>query len=80
MTARKGLEDQFETRLSQMALIIEKKQAELEGMAGKMQLPIDTDILRMRLQKDIEAKFRFEVQQKTQALEQTTDSFYEAKR
>lgn len=63
-----------------MAVIIEKKQAELEGMASKMQLPIDTDILRMRLQKDIEAKFRFEVQQKTQALEQTTDSFYEAKR
>ena len=32
-----------------MAVIVDKKQAELEGLAGKMQLPIDTDILRMRL-------------------------------
>jgi len=32
-----------------MAIVIEKKQAELELVGQKMQLPIDTDILRMRL-------------------------------
>lgn len=34
----------------------------------------------MRLQKDIEAKYRFEIQQKTASLEQTTDNYYESKR
>jgi hypothetical protein len=29
-----------------------------------MQLPIDTDILRMRLVKDLEAKYRFELESK----------------
>lgn len=45
-----------------------------------MQLPIDTDILRMRLAKDLEAKYRFELQQKMQQLESTSDSLYETKR
>ena len=63
-----------------MARVIEKKQQELEGMAQKMQLPIDTDILRMRLAKDLEAKYRFELESKMQQLERTTDSLYETKR
>ncbi len=63
-----------------MAVVIEKKQAELDLVGQKMQLPIDTDILRMRLQKDLEAKFRFEIQAKEQQLELTTDSLYENKR
>ena len=33
MSARKLVEDQFETRLNQMATIIEKKQAELDSVA-----------------------------------------------
>ena len=49
-----------------MARVIEKKQQDLEGMAQKMQLPIDTDILRMRLAKDLEAKYRFELESKMQ--------------
>ena len=49
-------------------------------MAQKMQLPIDTDILRMRLAKDLEAKYRFELESKMQQLERTTDSLYETKR
>ena len=49
-----------------MQTIIEKKQSELDGMAQKMQLPIDTDILRMRIAKDIEAKYRFELENKMQ--------------
>lgn len=80
MSARKLIEDQFETRLNQMAVVIEKKQAELDGVASKMQLPIDTDILRMRIHKDIEAKFRFELQNKHQQLELTSDQLFETKR
>mgnify|MGYP006889601482 CR=1 FL=1 len=45
-----------------------------------MVLPVDTDILRMRIQKDLEAKFRFELESKGQELERTADSLYESKR
>jgi hypothetical protein len=34
----------------------------------------------MRLQKDIEQKFRFELENRTAELERTTDSLYEARR
>lgn len=80
MSARKRLEEEFEVRLNQMTSLVEKKQAELESLSAKMQLPVDTDILRMRIQKDLEAKFRFELTQKNQMLEQTADSLYESKR
>lgn len=43
-------------------------------------MPIDTDILRMRVTKDIEARFRLELETKTLELEKTTDSYYECKR
>ena len=49
-------------------------------MAQKMVLPVDTDILRMRIQKDLEAKFRFELESRMQELEKTTDALYESKR
>jgi len=49
MSARKRLEEEFETRLNQMTPLVEKKQAELESVSAKMQLPVDTDILRMRI-------------------------------
>ena len=63
-----------------MAVIIEKKQAEIESLSSKMQLPVDQDILRMRIQKDVEARYRFEINQKTQMLEQTSDSLYDTRR
>ena len=53
MGARKSLEDQFVQRLTQMAHVIERKQNELDSLAQRMQLPIDTDILKMRLQKTL---------------------------
>ena len=62
MTTRRSLEEQFEQRLNQMAQIVERKQGELENLAQKMVLPVDSDILRMRIQKDLEAKFRFELE------------------
>jgi len=63
-----------------MATVIDKKQHELENMAQKMQLPIDTDILRIRLAKDLEAKYRYELDNKMQQLERTSDSLYETRR
>lgn len=49
MTARKSIEEQFEQRLTTMSKTIEKKQSELDTMAQKMVLPVDSDILRMRI-------------------------------
>lgn len=46
---RKSLEEQFEVRLVQMGSQIESKQRELDNLAQKMVLPVDTDILRMRI-------------------------------
>ena len=65
MTARKQLEEQFENRLGQMTQTIEKKQNDLDTLAQKMVLPVDTDIMRMRIQKDLEAKFRFELENRS---------------
>ena len=48
-----------------MASAVERKQGELDTMAAKMVLPVDADILRMRIQKDLEAKFRFELESRT---------------
>ena len=45
-----------------------------------MVLPVDKDILRMRIQKDLEAKFRFELESRMQELEKTTDALYESRR
>lgn len=45
-----------------------------------MVLPIDTDILRMRVTKDIEARFRLDLETRTLELEKMTDAFYECKR
>lgn len=45
-----------------MAQIVERKQGEMDTLAQKMVLPVDSDILRMRIQKDLEAKFRFELE------------------
>ena len=80
MTQRKQLEEQFESRLNQMAGAVERKQGELDTMAAKMVLPVDADILRMRIQKDLEAKFRFELESRTQELERTSDSLFESRR
>lgn len=45
-----------------------------------MVLPIDTDILRLRVTKDIEARFRLEIETKTVELDKMTDTYYECKR
>ena len=59
---------------------IEIKQRDLEGMQNKMALPVDTDILRMKLAKDMEARHRLEVETKQQECDRLADQYYEQKR
>lgn len=80
MQARKELEQGLESRLSDMRRAIEHKQREIDQMANKMTLPIDTDIMRMKIQKDIEGRHRVEIEQKQHELERIGEQFYEAKR
>jgi len=59
---------------------IEIKQRDLEGMQAKMALPVDTDILRMKLAKDMEARHRLELETKQQECDRLADQYYEQKR
>jgi hypothetical protein len=49
MQAKKELELGLESRLGDMRRAIEQKQREIDQMANKMSLPIDTDIMRMKI-------------------------------
>jgi hypothetical protein len=79
-TARKEQEAMYEERLHEWRRVLDNKQRELDSLSQKMVLPIDTDILRMRVTKDIEARFRLELESKTLELEKAMDSYYECKR
>lgn len=59
---------------------IEAKQKEIDNISQKMVLPIDSDILRMRIQKDLESRFRIELETRALELERMTDAYYETKR
>jgi len=61
---RKQLEQHGEQRVADLKRAIESKQKELEQMQQKMVLPIDTDILRMKIHKDIEGRHRHELDMK----------------
>ena len=63
-----------------MRRAIEQKQREIEIMSNKMTLPIDTDIMRMKIQKDIEARHRVEIDSKQQEIDRLSEHFYEVKR
>jgi hypothetical protein len=56
------------------------KQREMDQMAQKLSLPVDTDILRMKIQKDIESRHRIEMETKMQENERLSDQYYESKR
>ena len=45
-----------------------------------MALPLDTDILRMKIQKDIDSRHRVELDSKQQEIDRLSEHFYEAKR
>ena len=45
-----------------------------------MALPIDTDIMRMKIAKDMEARHRVEIENSQAELDRVAEQFYEAKR
>ena len=49
-------------------------------MQNKISLPLDTDILRMKIQKDIESRHRIELDSKQQEIERLSEHYYESKR
>ena len=69
-----------EERLNDMRRAIEQKQREIDSMANKMQLPIDTDIMRMKIQKDIEGRHRIELDAKQHEVDRLGEQYYETKR
>lgn len=46
---RKDTEINLESRLAEQRRLLDMKQREMDQMAQKLQLPIDTDILRMKI-------------------------------
>lgn len=74
------LESDKEQLASKIRRQLEQKQKEIERIQAKMVMPVDTDILRLKLQKDLEARHRFELEQKEQEAERLQEQFYEAKR
>jgi hypothetical protein len=79
-TARKDLEFNQEARMQEMKRAIEMKQRELENMHNKMSLPVDTDILRMKVAKDMEARHRVEIEAKQQEVDRLAEQYYEGRR
>lgn len=47
--SKKDLEVNLEGRLQDMRRLVDMKQREMDQMAQKLSLPIDTDILRMKI-------------------------------
>ena len=56
-----------------MRRLVDMKQREMDQMAQKLSLPIDTDILRMKIQKDLEARHRIDLEQKQNENERLSD-------
>ena len=67
-------------RINHMRQVVEQKQKEIDHINSKMQLPVDQDILRMRIQKDLESKYRFELDAKTLELDKVSENYFESKR
>ena len=80
MQARKDVEFSQEQRVADMKRAIETKQREIEQIHSKMSLPVDSDILRMKIAKDMEARHRLELEAKQEESERATEQFYEARR
>jgi hypothetical protein len=70
----------LESRLSDTRRLLDMKQKEMDQMAQKLTLPVDTDILRMKIQKGLEARHRVDIETKVQENERLSDQFYECKR
>ena len=63
-----------------MKRAVEVKQRELEQLTARLALPVDTDILRMKLAKDMEARHKLELEARAAENERLADQAFEAKR
>ncbi len=63
-----------------MRRAIEYKQKEIDQIQNKMVLPQDTDILRMKIQKDIESRHKIDLDQRSLEIERVTEHLYETTR
>ena len=52
----------------------------MEQLANKVHLPVDADMLRLKIQKDLEARHRGDLDLKSQEIERLQDQYYDAKR
>lgn len=77
---RRDLEFSTEQRVADLKRGVEQKQRELEALQAKMALPVDTDIMRMKIAKDMEARHRVELEHLQQELDRLAEQYYEAKR
>ena len=77
---RRDLEFTTDQRNADMKREIEQKQRELEAMQARMALPVDTDIMRMKIAKDMEARHRVEVENLQGEVDRVGEQYYEAKR
>ena len=80
MQARKENELALESRIAEQRRQLDSKTREMEQMAQRVQLPVDADILRLKIQKDLEARHRQDLELRVQENERLQDQFYEAKR
>ena len=78
--ARRELEVSQEQRLSDMKRAIEVKQREIEQMQQRMTLPVDSDVMRMKIAKDMEMRHRMDMDAKQEEQERVQEQYYEAKR
>mmetsp|Transcript_6606 Transcript_6606/g.10623 ORF Transcript_6606/g.10623 Transcript_6606/m.10623 type:complete len:186 (-) Transcript_6606:907-1464(-) len=74
------MEQEHESRVSHLKSVLDQKQKELDRITSKMQLPEDQGIMRMRIQKELENKYRFEIDVKTLELDKINDNLLETKR
>lgn len=80
MQARKESELALESRIAEQRRQLQTKQSEMEHLANKVHLPVDADMLRLKIQKDLEARHRGDLELKSQEIERLQDQYYEAKR
>ena len=78
--ARKDLEFHAETRVADLKRAVEQKQRELEGVQARMMMPVDTDIMRMKVAKEVEGRHRIEIEGMQQEIDRVSEQWYEAKR
>ena len=80
MQARKENELTLESRVAEQRRQLATKQREMEQLANKVHLPVDADMLRLKIQKDLEARHRADLELRQQENERLQDQCYEAKR